>query len=46
VIFTLGQPVADRGTTNSLHVHTVGGEEYKKADQIQLPLRFKNVKEV
>lgn len=46
VIFTLGQPVADRGTTNSLHVHTVGGEEYKKADQAQLPLRFKNVKEV
>jgi pyruvate kinase len=46
VIFTLGQPVADGGKTNSLHVHTLGGEEYKKADQDQLPLRFKNIIEV
>ncbi|MBC7753768.1 MAG: pyruvate kinase, partial [Moraxellaceae bacterium] len=40
IILTLGQPIADRGTTNSIHVHTVGGEEFKKADASRLPLRF------
>lgn len=46
IILTLGQPIADRGTTNSIHVHTVGGEEYKKADASRLPLRFAPLKEI
>lgn len=46
IILTLGQPVADKGTTNSIHVHTVGGEEFKKADQGLLPLRFGPLKEI
>lgn len=41
IILTLGQPIADRGKTNALHVHILGGEEYKKADPQVLPLRFK-----
>lgn len=46
VIITLGQPIADKGKTNSMHVHTMGGEEYKKADPSQLPLRFSTLKDV
>ncbi|MBC7753993.1 MAG: hypothetical protein H7Z71_07130, partial [Moraxellaceae bacterium] len=46
IILTLGQPIADRGTTNSIHVHTVGGEEFKKADASRLPLRFAPLKEI
>lgn len=46
IIFTLGQPIADRGKTNSLHVHTLGGEEFKKAADSVLPLRFSSVKEI
>jgi pyruvate kinase len=46
IILTLGQPIADRGTTNSIHVHTVGGEEYKKADASRLPLRFSPLKDI
>lgn len=46
IIFTLGQPLADKGKTNSLHVHTLGGEEYKKAADSKLPLRFSSVKEI
>lgn len=46
IILTMGQPIADRGKTNSLHVHIVGGEEHKKADQGQLPLRFKVMTEI
>lgn len=46
IILTLGQPIADRGTTNSIHVHTIGGEEYKKASADQLPLRFSPLKDV
>lgn len=46
IILTLGQPIADRGTTNSIHVHTIGGEEYKKATATQLPLRYAPVKEI
>lgn len=46
IILTLGQPIADRGTTNSIHVHTVGGEEFKKADVSRLPLRFAPLKEI
>lgn len=41
IILTLGQPIADRGKTNSLHVHVLGGEELKKSDPLNLPLRFK-----
>jgi pyruvate kinase len=40
IILTLGQPVQDRGKTNSLHVHTIGGEDFKKAKLQDLPLRF------
>ena len=40
IILTLGQPIADRGKTNSLHVHTIGGEDFKKAKLQDLPLRF------
>lgn len=46
IIFTLGQPIAEKGKTNSLHVHTLGGEEFKKAADSQLPLRFSSVKEI
>lgn len=41
IILTLGQPIADRGKTNSLHVHVLGGEELIKSDSNSLPLRFK-----
>ena len=41
IILTLGQPIADRGKTNSLHVHVLGGEEHRKIDSNSLPLRFK-----
>ena len=41
IILTLGQPVADHGKTNSLHVHVLGGEEYRKSQPAELPLRFK-----
>ncbi len=40
IILTLGQPIADRGTTNSIHVHTVGGEDFMKLNADSLPLRF------
>lgn len=40
IILTLGQPIADRGKTNAMHVHTIGGEDFKRADENDLPLRF------
>lgn len=40
IILTLGQPIADKGKTNSLHVHTLGGEEFKKNEAAKLPLRY------
>ncbi len=46
IILTLGQPIADRGKTNSIHVHTMGGEQFKKADAQRLPLRFASVREI
>lgn len=46
IILTLGQPVADHGKTNSLHVHVLGGEEYQKAKPADLPLRFKPLSSV
>ncbi len=39
VIVTLGQPIASGVKTNSLYVHTVGGEELTKLPDEQLPLR-------
>jgi pyruvate kinase len=41
IILTLGQPIADHGKTNSLHVHVLGGEEFEKSSTENLPLRFK-----
>ncbi len=41
IILTLGQPIADKGKTNSSHVHVLGGEEFKKAKPENLPLRYK-----
>lgn len=46
IILTLGQPIADHGKTNSLHVHILGGEEYKKAAVSELPLRFKPLTDI
>ena len=46
IILTLGQPIADHGKTNSLHVHILGGEDYKKEKVEALPLRFKPLSEV
>lgn len=46
IILTLGQPIADKGKTNSLHVHVLGGEEYKKSSAGELPLRFKPLIEI
>lgn len=40
IIMTLGIPVPERGTTNSLRVHTVQGNGIPKAKE-SLPLRFK-----
>lgn len=46
IILTLGQPMEDHGKTNALHVHVVGGEQYKKAPYEELPLRFRPLTEV
>lgn len=46
IILTLGQPIADKGKTNSLHVHVLGGEEYKKTSGDELPLRFKPLTDI
>jgi pyruvate kinase len=46
IILTLGQPIADGGKTNSLHVHILGGEEFKKVDPSLLPTRFKPVESI
>lgn len=40
IILTLGQPIADNSKTNAIHVHVLGGEEYKKESNEKLPLRF------
>lgn len=40
IILTLGQPIADHGKTNAIHVHVIGGEEYQKVKNEKLPLRF------
>ncbi len=46
IILTLGQPISDRGKTNSMHVHTLGAEHVKKRSAQELPLRFAPVKEL
>ncbi|AGH95487.1 pyruvate kinase [Pseudobdellovibrio exovorus] len=46
IILTLGQPIADHGKTNALHVHVLGGEEYKKSLSGDLPLRFKSLSDI
>jgi len=46
IILTLGQPIADHGKTNSLHVHILGGEEYSRASSEKLPLRFSQLTSV
>lgn len=46
IIITLGQPIADHGKTNALHVHVLGGEDHKKVNAEKLPLRFKPLAEV
>lgn len=40
IILTLGQPIADHGKTNAIHVHVLGGEDYQKVANEKLPLRF------
>ncbi|MFS4460011.1 pyruvate kinase [Bdellovibrio sp. HCB2-146] len=39
VILTLGQPIASGAKTNSIYVHTVGGESFQRLPDDQLPLR-------
>lgn len=39
VIVTLGQPIELGTKTNSLFVHTVGAENFSKAEDLDLPLR-------
>lgn len=41
VILTMGMPVLERGTTNSLRVYTVKGEGFKAMAEKDLPLRFR-----
>ena len=40
IILTLGQPIADHGKTNAIHVHVLGGEDHRKVANENLPLRF------
>ncbi len=46
IILTLGQPIADHGKTNAIHVHVLGGEEFKKTGNDKLPLRFAPLKNI
>jgi pyruvate kinase len=41
VILTMGLPVLERGTTNSLRVYRVHGESLSKKKDIELPLRYR-----
>lgn len=43
VIITLGQPIATGSKTNSIYVHTVGGEDIKKLPNEKLPLRCQEI---
>lgn len=42
VVLTLGVPVLERGKTNALRVYTVGREDIRKSQEIDLPLRCKD----
>lgn len=46
IIVTLGQPIELGSKTNSLFVHTVGAENYSKAEDAQLPLRCQTEPEI
>lgn len=46
VIFTLGLPVSNGVKTNSIHVHTLAGEEYEKSKDAELPLRWQQIQPV
>ena len=39
VILTMGMPVMERGTTNSLRVYTIRGEQTRRLKETDLPLR-------
>ncbi|MBX9766674.1 MAG: pyruvate kinase, partial [Bdellovibrionales bacterium] len=39
VILTMGMPVMERGTTNSLRVYTIRGEQTRRLKESELPLR-------
>ncbi len=41
VILTMGLPVLERGTTNSLRVYRIHGENISKKKDIELPLRYR-----
>lgn len=43
VIITLGQPIAQGVKTNSIYVHTVGGENVHKLANDELPLRCQDL---
>lgn len=42
VVLTLGVPVLERGKTNALRVYTVGREDVRRMEEIDLPLRCKD----
>lgn len=44
VILTMGMPVMERGTTNSLRVYTIKGETIQKLPEDQLPMRCQQIK--
>lgn len=44
VILTMGLPVLERGTTNSLRVYRIHGESLKKREDRLLPLRYRSIK--
>lgn len=46
VILTLGQPIACGAKTNSIYVHTVGGEDVVKLANEKLPLRCQEIPEI
>lgn len=39
VVMTLGQPMKDAAKTNTLHIFTLGGEQYSRLENSELPLR-------
>ncbi|MFP5519634.1 MAG: pyruvate kinase [Bdellovibrionia bacterium] len=43
ILFTLGQPIADKAKTNSLYVHVVGAEGESKLPDDKIPLRCRSL---